>query len=379
MPRQKPYPTRKAHRAHKKGVAPRTRALVLLDTAAIRKRAARECEQARKKYEAAAAEWERYQTSDTTEFARALALHAGPLREELRVLLPKFEELASLLDEIDSEMVLSGDSPAECLARIEALDADIDAELDALEDEFGDGASEESADEELEEEVWKEVLEEAGLSEEDWDGDEAETDEEADFDDFLRHMLGMPPQKRKARQEGSERADRIKALYRELVRELHPDGGGKVTPERMRLWHEVQDAYRSGDLARLEFLHAKNGQMTGEVTAATPVSRLKALATLFKQSLRSLASRLSEARRDLAWGFSTLTEKERGGKLRAAEAEIRADVDDVKAKVRRMEQQLEEIRNPKKQAKRGKGGKRRSRDSFFDDDLFGGDIWCARG
>ncbi len=368
MPRPKPYPTRNAHRAHKKGAAPRTRALVLLDTAAIRKRVARECEQARKKYEAAAAEWERYQTSDTTEFARALALHAGPLREELRVLLPKFEELASLLDEIDSEMVLSGDSPAECLARIEALDADIDAELDALEDEFEDDASSEDADDEP-------ADDEGG----EWAGDEAETEEEADFDDFLRHMLGMPPQKRKARQEGSERADRIKALYRELVRELHPDGGGKVTPERMRLWHEVQDAYRAGDLARLEFLHAKNGQMTGEVTAATPVSRLKSLATLFKQSLRSLASRLSEARRDLAWGFSTLTEKERGGKLRAAEAEIRADVDDVKAKVRRMEQQLEEIRNPKKQAKRGKGGKRRSRDSFFDDDLFGGDIWSARG
>jgi hypothetical protein len=32
---------------------------------------------------------------------------------------------------------------------------------------------------------------------------------------------------------------------------------------------------------------------------------------------------------------------------------------------------VEEIRNPKKQVKRGKGGKRRSRDSFFEQDDFG--------
>ena len=170
---------------------------------------------------------------------------------------------------------------------------------------------------------------------------------------MLRHLLGMAPRKKKVKPE-RERADRIKELYRELVRALHPDGGGQITDKRMRLWHEVQAAYRCGDLARLEFLHAQSGQAADLTSRSIPLARLKALTALFKTSLRKLKRDIRTAKGDPAWGFSALKANERDNLLHAAEAGLQADVDEIKRRIRSMEEQLEELRNPKKRPKRGR-------------------------
>ena len=359
---------KKAKTAHGRSVSltrhaadPKTRALTLLDSSSVRKKAVRECELARKKYDDAAAKWERYQTRDAPEFAHALALCAGPLREEMRVLLPKYEELSDLLQKVEDEMFFSGDGAAECLARIEAKDAELD-ELDDAEAAAQGDVQDFEGD-----------AEDNGLGE-DWADDagveEAEDASEGDaFDDLLRHLLGMAQRKKTVKPE-RERADRIKELYRELVRALHPDGGGHITDKRMRLWHEVQAAYRCGDLARLEFLHAQSGQAADLSSRAIPLSRLKALTALFKTSLRKLKRDMRAAKGDPAWGFSALRADERSKLLRAAEAGLQADVNEVKERIRRMEEQLEEIRQPKKRSKRRR---RHAYVELRDDDVLRGD------
>ena len=365
MARQKQKTAKAAHgnpvALTRHAAVPKTRALTLLDSSSVRKKAVRECELARKKYDDAAAKWERYQMRDAPEFAHALALCAGPLREEMRVLLPKYEALSDLLQEVEDEMFFSGDGAAECLARIEAKDAESE-ELDET-DTAPHGGGQVSEDE----------AEVDGLDEdwaEDADVEEAEDASEGDaFDDLLRHLLGMEPRKKSVKPE-RERADRIKELYRELVRALHPDGGGQITDKRMRLWHEVQAAYRCGDLARLEFLHAQSGQAADLSSRAIPLSRLKALTALFKTSLRKLKRDIRTAKGDPAWGFSALRADERSQKLWAAEAGFQAEVNEVKDRIRRMEEQLEDIRQPKKRSKRGR---RHAYVELRDDDVLRGD------
>jgi len=327
---------------------PKTTALVLLDSSALRKKVAKACEQARKKFTSATAEWERYQTQDVPVFTRELALCAGPLREEMRVLLPKFEELAGLLAEVMDEILFSGDDPSVCLARVEAHadEPDLPDTFDPFPDEEEDPDSEPDFEDEL-----------SGDEGDDdtWDTDDVSED---DFDDLMRQMMGMPPKARKPRQE-APKDSRLKDLYRELVRTLHPDQGGHMTPERMHLWHEVQDAYRKGDLARMEILHSKSGLVTDLTSAATPISRLLSIADLFEKSLRDLKRQMRPAMNDPAWKFSTLTEKERKRVLRKSEVLLREDIAMVKFKIRSMEGQLEDIRNSGKRSKRGRGGSRR--------------------
>ena len=46
----------------------------------------------------------------------------------------------------------------------------------------------------------------------------------------------------------------LKQLYRDLARRLHPDANPQQGDREQRLWQQVQDAYRDGDLARLRVL-----------------------------------------------------------------------------------------------------------------------------
>lgn len=326
---------------------PKTKALVLLDSEALRKTVAKACELARKKFEAATAEWERYRTQDVPEFTRELALCAGPLREELRVLLPKYEELADLLAEVMDEIYFSGDDPSTCLARVEAQ-ADGSDLLDASElvsDMEEDSGSEPEFEDEFN-----------GDAEDDtWDAEEAAGD---DFDDLLRRMMGLPPKTTKVKHE-VPKSSRIKDLYRQLVRALHPDQGGHMTPGRMRLWHEVQDAYRKGDLARMEVLHSKSGLVTDLTSSATPISRLLSITRLFKKSLSDLKCQMRPAMADPAWAFSTLSKKARQKILLKSAYLLKEDVSLVKRKIKRLEDDLEDIRHPGNRSKRGRGNSKR--------------------
>jgi hypothetical protein len=345
-----------------------SRALTVSDTAAIRKKAARACEQARAKYEAAAAEWERYQAQDTPSFAQALKLRAGPLCEEMRALMPRYEELTDLLAEVEEEMLYSGDAPSECLARVEALNAELDQEVSETPPQAERDEPEEKREDDDEEDLWRQTLKEHGVSEEEWGDTDEEDNGEDTFDDFLRHLLGQPSRRKAARPEAAHAA-RIKELYRALVRRLHPDQGGDITPERIRLWHEVQTAYRCGDLARLEFLHARSGQAEELGSPSTPVSRFKALTDLFRKSLNLLKRDLRQAKADPAWAFSTLSGRERDRVLSSSVTAMRADVESVKESIRRLEARLEALRQPKRRGRKGSRFEPFADASLLDDSL----------
>ncbi len=369
--------------------AAKTRSLVRINSAAIRKKAVTGCRQAQKKYAAAVEEWERFQASDEPEYARAVAVGLGPLREETRSLLLTFHELADLFQEVEEEQFFSGDALAVCLARVEANRAE-EARA-AAEAEASGVRPEDVADgEEDDPDGWDgNGGDDSAAGDnpfEDFDDDPGAEYEQA-WEETVRRMLGMPPRSAAHRADPGrgDRAERIKELYRDLARSLHPDAGGDATPAQLRLWHEVQDAYRSGDLARLEFLHTRCGSVSEWESPVTPVSRLHALAGVFKNALRDLRRRIRSVKQQPAWGFSLLSAAERQRHVLHLEGLLKKDRAELKHRIGVLQAELQKLRAESerlRQAQEARQARQRSRDEarpspqkrrerFSQGDLFG--------
>lgn len=90
----------------------------------------------------------------------------------------------------------------------------------------------------------------------------------------------------------------LRSLYRELVKLLHPDLN-PVTPERARLWLQVQQAWQQGDAQGLELLadlaRRLEGRATWEETSA--LDRLAAERDRLKTHVQRVAARVQELRR----------------------------------------------------------------------------------
>ncbi|NMA27849.1 MAG: hypothetical protein GX934_08805 [Burkholderiales bacterium] len=89
----------------------------------------------------------------------------------------------------------------------------------------------------------------------------------------------------------------LRSLYRELVKLLHPDLN-PATPERARLWLQVQQAWQEGDIQGLELLadlaRRLEGRASWEETSA--LDRLTAERDRLKGHVQRIATRLQELR-----------------------------------------------------------------------------------
>lgn len=100
------------------------------------------------------------------------------------------------------------------------------------------------------------------------------------------------------------RQNRIKGLYRALVKRLHPDFRPRDDAHRDELWHRVQAAYAQEDLEGLETLTALCDIRIDNSFAAGSVSSILAVGRDQREQLAALKKRLRRTRKDLAWGFS---------------------------------------------------------------------------
>lgn len=93
-------------------------------------------------------------------------------------------------------------------------------------------------------------------------------------------------------------------IYRRLVQRLHPDRGGDWTPERERLWHEVQTAWaaRDGDwLARLEI----NWETANDILRLdSPIGRIRQAIVELHAGRRDAERKLRAYRKSTEWRFT---------------------------------------------------------------------------
>ena len=137
------------------------------------------------------------------------------------------------------------------------------------------------------------------------------------FAKFKREGLGQvppPPKKKEGKRAAAAKAaaaespgvSRLKDIYRQLVRRLHPDARTDAKDGVEAIWHEVQEAYAKGDLDRLERLFALSEVTGGGAGAATSTSLSQMGAALqeLRRSIQAMLRSLSGAKKDIAWKFS---------------------------------------------------------------------------
>src|SRR5258705_7599588 len=99
--------------------------------------------------------------------------------------------------------------------------------------------------------------------------------------------------------------DRLKTLYRKLVRQLHPDRNRNQGWREREFWHEVQAAYQARDLDRLEAVAGRVEMGLNGASAALSVHTLFRLTGDLLRELAGLKKQGGRARRDFGWKFST--------------------------------------------------------------------------
>lgn len=142
--------------------------------------------------------------------------------------------------------------------------------------------------------------------------------------------------------------DRVKELYRALVRQLHPDCRPHQTARDRELWHQLQTAYRKRDLELMEAIAGRVELGLNGSATSLPVQILLRLTRDLYEALRGLRKQLTAAKQNPAWCFAKraaelpqLEAKRRKSlerELRKATmelADIRAILDDLAARAAR--------------------------------------------
>lgn len=96
---------------------------------------------------------------------------------------------------------------------------------------------------------------------------------------------------------------RLKDLYRRLVRLLHPDSSGDDSPRARELWHELQEAYRTRDLERMEAVAGRADLGMHGTAAALSVGLLRRMIRDLRDALSGMRAQVARARKDPAWNF----------------------------------------------------------------------------
>ncbi|MES2854783.1 MAG: DnaJ domain-containing protein [Bdellovibrionota bacterium] len=101
--------------------------------------------------------------------------------------------------------------------------------------------------------------------------------------------------------------DRVKRAYRALARKLHPDVNANLTSSAKDIWHQAQEAYRTRDAEKLEGMLAlveRGGDFS--VDEIRSVTDLRALTEDFEKKIRSVEKVIRRTKQSPAWNFRRL-------------------------------------------------------------------------
>ncbi len=293
------------------------RQLVLLDQRPLRCKAASECSRAMARLEKAKAQWKRFQQEDQAAFKRWVAATFGALLSRVREIEAAVQAREALIQDVEMEMVFGGArSPRAAYGKVQHQRNNPQPEPDPQ-------AAPPPRSRQDEEEFTGDPF-----------GDIPEFEQEMLFEEFLRAVMGLNPDRMseknyqkmfadfKANVFGHERREqqpapqsppsapsRLKELYRLLVRRLHPDTRAGSDAGVSAIWHEVQEAYGDGNIERLEMLLAMTDLQANAAGEHTSLSQMQAVLAELRRSFNALQRNLRDAKKDLAWNFCDLQDR----------------------------------------------------------------------
>lgn len=297
------------------------RRMVRIEQESLRESAAAECTRAKARLERARLRWHHFERKDKPAFVRWRAREFGALLSKAREVETQIRDAQTLVHEVEMEMRRGFQDAHRAYQRVmfrreNPSVATDDEETEGPRDERG--AAGKLSDFEKESLFQEWVKRSLGTNPDKMDDEAYSTT----FEAFKSHMFrGAPeePRERSVRrprgqqrveieieeEEAEEAKDaRVKALYRVLVRRLHPDLRDDASTEVSGLWHEVQEAYAAGDVAHLEILLALIDIESNGTSAQTSVSQMRATLAELERATRALEKSLLEAEGEDAWDFA---------------------------------------------------------------------------
>ena len=342
----------------------RTWVLVIVDQEPIRHEALAAYRRAGERVQELRETVERFQTRERPAFGSWLAATFGALLTELRETEARIHQQGPLLDAIRFTALFSGCSPGEAYDEVMRDKA-------AHERRMARQAAGEPPEEQAE----------ADEAEEDFGPDDPFVELEAE----LTRMFGFAPPQANSKQkppddpvppgkppgakgrrkfsrpvldptpEQDTAERRLKAAYRAVVRQLHPDLRSETNEYEMQLWHDAQSAYARGDAEHLETILAVSElAATGTLPVGIGLGGLLGLVRQREASIQKLEWQVRGLKKDPAWNFTRLASQEKlarrvGNRLRQDVAAARADLAAIEADLERCRQAP---RRPKKTSSR---------------------------
>lgn len=302
-------------------------ALIPIDTTAVKQEYIRKWKLAQRDFAKRQREWERYCNDERPAFEQWMRHAFGARVSELRVLHEKIRERAYLIEQVEHHCRRFGKSAhrfyqellnerQEGMTLLETLSA----KLRAIDDD------------ESEEEKRREK-------------EDFEDELGASFDeliDELGDILGWDQRHQSHREDSKQQQLKLRDLYRKLCLRLHPDTGGQFTAETERLWHQVQDAYESKNLDRLEAIQAGLEIQIDPLGKHVSCSQLAAVVADLKHGVGSLRTMLRNARQEISWGFHSWSEKDRRKAEHRIDQDLNRDHYTLTDELRRYEKVLEQ-------------------------------------
>ena len=280
------------------------RALVPVDGAAIRKKIKAAYEKARRDLDQSQRVLDQFQQQDQPQFSQWLNSQYGAILTELRELAAKLAADEAIVMMVENEVMFNGVSYARAYQRVTAPPPEQPESPPPPPP--GEGQGDRSGRRNPFENPFENPF-----------GDP--NDPEDPLNAFFEQLFGeggpgRPPGGRPGAPGDSTlgadappppAAQRLKELYRALVRLLHPDSQREMTPQKTEWWHQAQAAYEAGDVGQLEVILTLCEIGERGTTAHTSASLLQRITAQLKSSLRELKRQITLRRREPAWNFST--------------------------------------------------------------------------
>jgi hypothetical protein len=295
--------------------------IVWIDQAPLRANAAAECTDMMERLERARLGWHQFERQDKPAFVRWRAREFGALLSTARDVEDKIRDAQNLIHEVEIEMRRHIQDPHSAYQRV--LFRRENPGVASERETFSSGSRSTPHLSEFEQEVlfqeWVQTF--LGTNPTKMDDDVYSSS----FEVFKSHMFVRPESgpsrsgplpaddvRRSAVDEEPAGATepvtidpRVKEIYRRLVRRLHPDLRADGDASVSSLWHEVQEAYAVGDVARMELLLALS-DLSDAPGAGTTLSQMRSVLAELTRSVRALELSLIEAGREDSWNFARI-------------------------------------------------------------------------
>jgi hypothetical protein len=294
------------------------REIVWIEQTPLRASAAAECTSMMARLEQARRCWQQFERQDKPAFIRWRAREFGALLSTARDVEDKIRDAQNLIHEVEMEMRRKIQDPHSAYRRV-LFRRENPGVVENRETSSNGSQSTPHLSEFEQEALFQEWVQKfLGTNPAKMDDDAYSTS----FEAFKSHMFVRPEStfdRSDLRREGARRSvadeeptsepepgridPRVKEIYRRLVRRLHPDLRADGDATVSSLWHEVQEAYAAGDVARMELLLALS-DLSNAPSLGTTLSQMRAVLSELTRSVRALEFSLVEARREDSWNFA---------------------------------------------------------------------------